>query len=145
MTRSSWMAIAVVFALAGSSFAADPIARVKIATGTASLSHAGRSTPLHVGDSIWLNDTVVTGADGSVGLTFTDQTRMSIGPNTRMAIDQYAFNPAEKDLSFVTRVSQGTLYYVSGMIAKLSKDKVAVATPEGTIGIRGTRFLVKVD
>jgi hypothetical protein len=138
------MAVAFVFALVGPS-AADPIGRVKVATGSASLIHGGQTAPLHLGDPISLNDTVVTAADGSIGLTFTDQSRLSIGPNTRIAIDQYAFAPADKQLSFVTRVSQGTLYYISGMIAKLSRDKVAVATPEGTIGIRGTRFLVKVD
>jgi hypothetical protein len=139
------MAIVFVVVLVGPGSAAEPIGRVKVAAGAASLIRGGQSAALHVGDPIWLNDTVVTAADGSVGLTFTDQSRLAIGPNTRIAIDQYAYAPAEKQLSFVTRVSQGTLYYVSGMIAKLSKEKVAVATPEGTIGIRGTRFLVKVD
>jgi hypothetical protein len=40
---------------------------------------------------------------------------------------------------------QGTAVYISGIIAKLSPQSVRFETPNATIGIRGTRFLVKVD
>jgi hypothetical protein len=42
-------------------------------------------------------------------------------------------------------ISKGTLQYVSGVIAKLKPDAVAVRTPTGVIGVRGTRFVVMVE
>jgi hypothetical protein len=33
----------------------------------------------------------------------------------------------------------------SGTIAKLAPEKVSVVTKTGTIGVRGTRFVVSVD
>ena len=55
------------------------------------------------------------------------------------------YAPGNGDLKLWATFTKGTLQYVSGIIAKLKPDAVQVKTPAGIIGVRGTRFLARVD
>jgi hypothetical protein len=90
-------------------------------------------------------DVVKTGDDGSAGLIFSDDTVISMGPHTEIAVEEYLFEPVEGKLGFITRIFKGTVSYLSGQIAKLSPESVKLQTPAATIGVRGTHVLVKVD
>ena len=70
---------------------------------------------------------------------------LSIGPNTEFKIDKYQFQPQNDQLELNASIIKGTLHYISGVIAKLKPDAVAVTTPTGVIAVRGTRFLVKIE
>jgi hypothetical protein len=132
-------------ACAGPAGATDTIGLVKTVGGTATVVTGSTRVAAAIGTPVHQDDVIETGADGAVGVTFKDNTTMSIGPDTKLVLDEFVFAPEQEKYGFRTRMVQGTLYYVSGTIAKLSPDAVSVATPVGTIGIRGTRFLVKVD
>jgi hypothetical protein len=97
-----------------------------------------------VGFPIRQNDVVATGADGAIGVTFTDSTMLSLGPNTEITVDKYVFDPKANNASFTANMAKGTLQFISGEIAKLSPDAVKINIPTGTIAVRGTRFLVEV-
>ena len=88
---------------------------------------------------------IKTDGSGSVGLVFSDDTRVTLGPGTEIAVDDYLFKPLEKNLSFVLRIVQGTVSYLSGQMAKLSPESVDLVMPAATIGVRGTHILIKVD
>lgn len=90
-------------------------------------------------------DSISTGAGSSVGLIFEDDTVVSIGPNSEIVIQDYSFNPVEKELSFVARMVKGTFSFITGQIAKLAPQNVKLETPDATLGVRGTKFLVKID
>lgn len=90
-------------------------------------------------------DVVSTGSGGKVGLILEDDTVISMGSNSRIAIESFMFQPSEKKLSFIARFFKGTASFLSGQIAKLAPDKVRVETPHATVGMRGTHFLVKAD
>jgi hypothetical protein len=78
-------------------------------------------------------------------VTFRDNTVMSFGPDTELTVDEYLYQPTQNQGRLGTRISKGTLNYVSGAIARVRPDAVSVTTPTGTIGVRGTQFLLKVD
>jgi hypothetical protein len=59
-------------------------------------------------------------------------------------IDEYVFAPQKGMLSMIARMVKGTASYVSGIIGRQSPESVKFQTPDATIGIRGTEFLVKV-
>jgi hypothetical protein len=80
-----------------------------------------------------------------MGVTLADNTVMSFGPNTEVSLDAFLYKPDQGDLKLSTRISRGTLNFISGVIAKLKPEAVEINTPTGTIGVRGTHFLVKVD
>jgi len=122
--------------------AAD-IAQFKVAKGAVYLEHDGKRTPAHVGTHLQATDVVVTGADGSAGITFIDNSLLSVGPNSVLQIERYAFNSTTHEGVFETTLSRGTLSMVSGKIAKQSPDAVKVKTPSSILGVRGTEFLVR--
>ena len=124
--------------------AADPIGTVKTSSGDAKIIRSGKPAAASVGVSIFQNDVVLTGADGAIGVTFTDNSMFSVGPNTEIVVDKYVFDPGANNASFTANMAKGTLQFISGEIAKLSPDAVKVNIPTGTIAVRGTRFLVEV-
>jgi len=79
-----------------------------------------------------------------MGVTFKDNTVMSFGPDTELTVDEYLYAPGKGQLKFSTSLLKGSLQVVSGVIAKLKPQSVTMKTPTGIIGVRGTRFLVKV-
>lgn len=118
---------------------------VKKVTPEAAIVRAGTRTEAVAGAEVRRGDRLLTGQDGSLGVTMKDGTLVSIGPDTEYELTEFAFRPREKELGFVSRIIRGTLHFVSGALSRLAPESVSVATPEGTIGIRGTRFVVKVE
>jgi hypothetical protein len=90
-------------------------------------------------------DLIKTGLNGKIGLVFEDDTVVSLGPNSQILIEDFLFEPAINQLSFIARIIQGTASFLSGQIAKLAPEMVRVETPDATIGMRGTHVLIKVD
>ncbi len=122
----------------------EVIGVVKTVKGSVSLIRDQQTAPASVGVKIRINDAFQTGPDGSVGLILRDDAVLSLGPNSRIVIDQFLFSPAEGKLGLLIRMLRGTAVYISGIIAKLSPGSAKFETPVATIGIRGTRFAVKV-
>ena len=97
------------------------------------------------GSPVYPNDTVKTGGDGSVGIIFKDNSRISLGPNSRLDLKQFVFKPAQGQFSMVNKLTKGTASFVSGKMTKLSPESVILETPTSTIGVRGTTYNVKVN
>jgi hypothetical protein len=114
-------------------------------SGEASVIHEGKSVPAVVGTPLLLGATLRTGPAGALGVTLRDNTVMSFGPNSELSVDEFLFAPARNELKLTAKITRGTMNFVSGVIAKLKPEAVQVQTPTGTIGVRGTQFLVKVD
>ena len=119
--------------------------RIKVATGAAFIVRQGTETAARVGQTVFEADGLKTGADGHLGLTFNDETRVSLGPDSDVRLDRYVYLPAEGRLAFVLRIVSGLATYVSGRIAKLSPDAIRLETPTAIIGVRGTRLAIRVD
>lgn len=138
--------MALGLALSASVWADEPpIGFVKNVTGDASVSNGAQKMKAEAGTPIRQGSVLRTGAKSSMGVTFKDETVMSFGPDTELSVDEYLYAPAQGKLKLGSRLTKGSLNYVSGVIAKLRPDAVSVETPTGTIGIRGTQFVVKVE
>ena len=131
--------------LAWSQAATEPVGYVKTVTGEAFVVTTGQSVKAQPGTAVLLGSLLKTSKASSMGVTFKDNTLMSFGPDTEMTVDEYLYAPAEGDLKLSTRLTRGTLNYVSGVIAKLKPTAVTVKTPTGIIGVRGTQFVAKVE
>ena len=90
-------------------------------------------------------DTLETGPDGSVGIVFNDHTTVSLGPDSKFTIQEFIFEPSRSRFSFVVKLLRGTASYVSGLIAKIAPESAKFITPSASIGIRGTKFVIKVE
>lgn len=141
------MAAAVCTALAVSAapVAAAEIGQIKNTSGEVYLLRNNNQQPAKAGDLVEQADIITTGANGSVGITLIDNSRLSAGPNTRIELKQFRFNPTTQEGESLTEVRRGTLAIVSGQIAKRSPDAMKVQTPTTILGVRGTSFAVKVE
>jgi hypothetical protein len=143
MTRFS--AVALVFAAAPVfAQAPRPAGLIKIASGSAFVVRAGAQLPAEAGQAIFEADTVKTGADGRLGITLKDDTRVSLGPSSEVRVNRFVFAPAEGNLGLVLGVVRGVMAYVSGRIAKLAPDSIRLETPAAVMGVRGTTLAVRV-
>lgn len=120
------------------------IGRVKIASGAAVIERGKAKLPATVGMPVEKGDTLVTGRNGRIGVTFNDDTRMAAGPNARVSLTDYAFNDTTHQGRSLTEVKRGSLAIVSGKMAKANRDSMRVKTPTSLLGVRGTRFVVDV-
>lgn len=138
----AFLTVLLVLCTTAVSLAADA-GRIKASRGTAWLERAGTRLPATVGTPVRPDDVVVTGADGAVGITFADDSRLSIGPDTTLAIDRFTFNPTSHEGTHETSLRRGTLAAVSGKLARQSPDAMKVRTPAAVLGVRGTEFAVR--
>jgi hypothetical protein len=92
-----------------------------------------------------MNDSLST-AKTKIGITFQDNTRVQINEQSRLVIDDFVYDPKNKDAGKLgMKVALGTVRYASGQIAKNDPQKVAIKTPTATIAVRGTDFTMTVD
>jgi hypothetical protein len=124
--------------------AADEVGQIKVARGQVSVDRGGRALPAQVGMELLAADVVKTGADGSAGITMRDDSRLSIGPNSVLALERFDFDPTTHQGRFDSRLDRGTLAAVSGRLARQSPDAMTVRTPSAVLGVRGTEFVVAV-
>jgi len=123
----------------------SPIGTTKTIKGGVSVIRNGKQIPITIGDGIFQNDSIRTGKASSVGIIFQDNTILSLGPDSEILIDKYVFAPEKGIFSMIARMIKGTASYFSGIIGKQAPESVKFQTPDATIGIRGTQFLVKVE
>jgi hypothetical protein len=130
--------------LVAGSVAADDIAQIKVATGTVTIERGAQRLAGVTGLKLRQSDVIHTDARGSVGITFTDNTMLSAGPNSVISLDRYAFNSTTHEGRLDASMRSGTLSVVSGKIAKQSPDAMTIRTPAAILGVRGTEFFVRV-
>lgn len=115
---------------------------IKTVAGRCEVRSARGVEPARVGAHLLEQDVLSCGADGHMGVIMRDGTRLSLGPNTELKIEQFVYDPSHSKFSLLLDMTKGMLAYVSGKIASFSPEAVRVQTPVGAIGLRGTRFVV---
>jgi hypothetical protein len=124
--------------------AGEPIGQIKTQAGTVMLERAGATKPAAIGDRVYESDTVVT-ANGTVGITFVDNSMMSLGPNSRLSLDQFKFDATTHNGVFNSSLKKGTLSVKSGQIVRQTPEAMRIRTPAALLGVRGTEFVVRAD
>jgi hypothetical protein len=94
--------------------AADDVGQFKVAKGTVYVERAKQRVPAAVGTVVQEGDVVITGADGSAGITFKDDSLLSVGPDSVLAIDRFAFDSTTHAGTFETSLRQCSMAAVSG-------------------------------
>jgi hypothetical protein len=143
-------AATLIFSLSvsGTHTAAGPspvVGTVQKVNGIATVFRQGQTISAKVGLEIREYDTLNTGPDGSIGVVFSDDTLLSLGPESVLVIVEFLFAPNQEEFSIVLRMLKGTAAYLSGLISKLAPESARFETPTASIGIRGTKFVVKVQ
>jgi hypothetical protein len=133
--------------------ASKPIGKIVVATGSVTLerasaaivqaSTAGQAGQASVGDLVYQGDTVATGADGRVGINFTDGSSFNLSNNARMVLNEFVYDPNSTSNASLFNLTKGTFTFVAGKVAKTGDMKVD--TPVATMGVRGTTPRVEIS
>lgn len=137
--------IAVFLLALSASVWANDVGQIKTVKGSVIVERDDQRLPAAVGMAVRQSDTLVTGADGSIGVTFTDNSLLSAGPDSVLAIEHYAFDSTTHAGRFDASLKKGTLAVVSGKMVKQSPEAMRIRTPASIMGVRGTEFVVKVE
>lgn len=107
---------------------------VTVKTVTGFLGQEERA--LSEGARVHLNEVLETGAESHAELELDDDTKLALGPNGRLTLDEYAVGgAAEEAPGIALTVLKGAFRFVTG---ESDKDAYRIDTPSATIGVLGT-------
>ncbi len=131
-------------ASAGADQATGEVGQVATLQGSATVTRGspGKVAALRVNDPIFEHDTLVTGPDAALGITFDDQTTFSLSANSRIVVDAFVYQKGGASNAATFNVAVGTAAFVASLVAKTGDMKIN--TPSATLGIRGTTGVVEV-
>ncbi len=98
---------------------------------------------LRIGIDVQANELITTGATDRAHLVFLDGSSLTVGPDARLTIDRFVFDPYTKNGELAINASKGVLRLVGGKISKT--NAITVTTPSSTIGIRGGIAIFSVN
>ena len=113
------------------------------ASGSVSVTQGGRVQRAQAGMKLLAGDRIATGPGGHTEIKLRDDTVIAMGPDCRMRISRFRFDPKTNVGRILLTVIKGALRVTTGLIGQRSPDAVQIRTMLGTIGIRGTQFIVE--
>jgi hypothetical protein len=145
--RWSFGVITLVFVAATPVLAQQPstAGRIKTVSGSAFIVRDRGTIPAQPGQVVFESDGIRTGADGSVGVTLKDDTRLALGPSSEVRLERFAYAPGSGSFGLVLKFVRGVTAYVSGRMAKLAPDSIRLETPAAIVGVRGTSLAIRVE
>ncbi|HVT56030.1 MAG TPA: FecR domain-containing protein [Xanthobacteraceae bacterium] len=121
-------------ALYGAARAEPTIGKATSVVPAANYTRGTQLASLSVDDAVQQDDRVKTSAKGSTEIKFVDGTRLTIGPNSEVALDKMIFDGG-KARNATVQLVRGAMRFASG-----NSDHSAyhIETKVATIGVRGT-------
>lgn len=133
----AWALLAAVVASPLSAGAAEKVGdAVRIATWV-----GGSDGALSTGDPIHRNERLKSNGSGSGAFVFEDGTKLAIGPNSAIVVDEFVYKGGSTFQKLTLGASKGTFRWISG---KSDHSAYKISTPSGALGVRGTAFDVYV-
>jgi len=90
---------------------------------------------MSTGSPVHQKETVSAGAGSSAQLLFRDKTSLTLGPNSRVTIDRFVYDPRRGTGEAAVNLIKGGLRFISG---SQKPEKYSVRTPLATMGARGS-------
>ena len=104
-----------------------------------------KNEKLSNGSKIFYGDTIIVNEQSNAQVLFLDQTVITIGEKSELTVDEFVYDPETNDGKFVSNIKSGTVKVITGEISKKNPDNLEVNVPTGSIGARGTEFVVVTD
>lgn len=117
---------------------------IKDVVGSVQLRRASTDQVARSSMKVLVNDEILTGKDGRVGVVLVDGTRLSIGPNCQTRMSEVVFDGTTQSGNILIKLYRGSLRMITGLIAQQNANAVKVVTPTSVVGVRGTDFIVQV-
>lgn len=137
--RLSVVGLSAALALfsAGSAYSASKIGVTAAVTNQVSGTVGGSAKRLKSGDSVFQNQVIQTRARSNAQFLFADETAFTVGPQSRVVLDKYVYDPGKRAGKIVFNATKGAFRFVTG---NARKNSYRIRTPFGVVGVRGTIF-----
>ena len=114
--------------------------------GTTWNERDGGTENTSMGYELQMNDFLQTGEDGGMIIHYLDETKFTMGPNTELTIDEFAFDTSVVPIELAMNVSVnvGSFTYESGAVSNLGGE-VNITAGFATVTVQGTAFSGTVD
>jgi hypothetical protein len=97
---------------------------------------------LDTGDDVRQQDLIEVSPDGRGEFQLRDQTKLALGPGSRLLLDKFIYDPDISGGAIVLNLAKGAFRFVTGVAAK---PAYVIRTPTASITVRGTIFDVYVQ
>lgn len=87
------------------------------------------------GEGVRQNEVIETADSSASEIVFLDDTKVALGPNARLILDHFVFDPDPTLSKFAMTTDKGVFRFRSG---KLAKGTYVIRTPSVTIAVGGT-------
>ncbi|MCF8502890.1 MAG: hypothetical protein K9H11_20675, partial [Rhodospirillum sp.] len=111
-----WFSAVCMLLGTSASLASGQIGQVKTLSGEVWVLHKGRPQLVGMGAFVYEEDTFTTSDGSSVGVTFIDNSTLSLGASSRLTVDKFSYDPVEDNQGLTFSLLEGLLAYVSGDI-----------------------------
>lgn len=125
-------------------FAQTDAGRIHSMKGFVTIERGGNAIKAAANSKIFPNDIIKTGTASMAELVMKDGSSLTMGPDSILNINQFLFSHGKEKPSFIVRMAKGIFIYISGAISKVHPGSVKLKTSGATIGIRGTKIVIKV-
>jgi hypothetical protein len=92
---------------------------------------------LETGFRVYRNELLQTGTNAQAELKLDDNTKLALGPNAELRLDEFAVASSNDVKTVTLRFIKGTFRFITG---SNSSESYKLETPSATIGVRGTVF-----
>ena len=117
------------------------VGNAKVVVRTVTGAYEGEMRQLKLLDDVYHNELIETEAESATQLVFLDDTSITLGPDSKIVLDRFVYDPDPSKASFVMTATEGVFRFATG---KLPKSVYRINTPAATIGIRGTLLEIAV-
>jgi hypothetical protein len=117
--------------------APEKVGQVDRLQGQADAAQGPQKRSLAVQGDVLFLDNIETGDAARMEATLADSTKVTLGENGRLVIDKFVYNPDRQGGALSMKV-KGAFLFVGGKIEGPTGGNVAIKTPVGTLGVRGT-------
>jgi FecR protein len=125
---------------AGPAGAAEPSGSAVKVDPAVNATGPGGKRLLELDGAIFVGDEIVASPIGLAQIKFIDDTRIVVGPNSRLRIDTFVFNPNNTAKKVTISALYGTFRFITG---KSAHEAYSIRTPTMTIGVRGS--IIDID
>ncbi|MGB8990516.1 MAG: FecR family protein [Desulfobaccales bacterium] len=141
------MALVLAWGPMGHGAAAAVVGRLTQVDGRVDLLKGGSppAVGLKVGDSVETGDVVRSKSLSKAQITFMDNSIITLAPETRLAIDDYRFDPALGKRRAVLELFQGLAHVLVNKIFKVEEPDFVIKTHTAVTGVRGTDFGIRLQ
>jgi hypothetical protein len=139
------MAAAAVLVTAGLPLAAlnaraasgDSIGDARTIVSVVKADFEKQERSLSVGDNVRQDEVIEVSSDGKGEFRLNDDTKLALGPGSRMVLDKFVYDSDKKAGTIVLDLTQGAFRFITGVA---SKPTYLIRTPVAAITVRGTIF-----